>query len=78
MIEFRKPYIKIKIANFGILKNWKGIDLDSFYETESYEMLKVDGFQKYKSFVNLWLAGIIILKYTYNLETWLAKKQNWY
>ena len=74
LVESRNPSISIRIADFGLAKVTEGTNLKTDCGTNYYMAPKIYEGQKYEDSVDLWSAGLIVLKYTYGLPEKLTWK----
>lgn len=70
LVESRGPSIGIRIADFGLSKVTEGTHLKSYGGTEVYMAPEIVGDQNYEDSVDLWSAGLIVLKYAYGFPKW--------
>lgn len=74
LVESRNPSILIRIADFGLAKVTEGTNLKTDNGTFLYMAPEVGPNDKnYSPSVDLWSAGVIVLKYAYGFP----KCQNW-
>lgn len=72
LLESRNPSsISIRIADFGLAKVTEGTNLKTDCGTNYYMAPEIYGGQKYKDSVDLWSAGLIVVKYIY---IWSSRK----
>lgn len=73
LVESRHPSISIRIADFGVAKVTEGTNLRTDKGTLFYMAPEISDDQIYSPSVDLWSAGVIVLKYAYGLP----EKSNW-
>lgn len=77
LVESRETTIRIRIADFGIAKVTEGTNLKSHQGTLLYMAPEVGpNDQNYPPSVDLWSAGVIVLKYAYGFPKFLNWR-NW-